>query len=422
MEGFPNVACTVCGCVCDDLSITVDGGRVLQADGACKLALPWLLAVDDRRPPPALLDGRAVDPEVAIGRAAAILRDANAPLIYGMARSSTEGQRAALSLADRVGAIVDTTASLCHATSMMAIQEAGESTCTLGEVKNRADLIVYWGSDPLESHPRHTERYSLPVGRFVPQGRGGRTLAVIDVKRTASAELADLFVPIQPGSDFEVLHVLRALVRGAEIGEPEVGAPLPLLRELAARMKACRFGVVFFGLGLSMTGAAHHNVESLLLLVRELNDHARFFARRMRMQGDVTGADTVLLWQTGYPFGMSLSRGYPRYNPGEFTANDLLERGDVDACLFVGSEGVKRFSESAQAHLRTIPTITLDHACETPLIPPTVRLTTAVPGVHHPGTVYRMDGVPVRLRAFLSTDYPTDAEVLAEIERRAWTA
>ena len=42
-----------------------------------------------------------------------------------------------------------------------------------------------------------------------------------------------------------------------------------------------------------MTGAAHHNVEALLMLVRDLNDHARFFARRMRMQGDVTGADTV---------------------------------------------------------------------------------------------------------------------------------
>ncbi len=43
----------------------------------------------------------------------------------------------------------------------------------------------------------------------------------------------------------------------------------------------------------------------------------------------------VLAWQTGYPFSVNFARGYPRYNPGEFSAQDMLERGDVDLCLFV---------------------------------------------------------------------------------------
>ena len=420
MQKYDHVACTVCGCVCDDLRIAVDGGRVVAAENACRLSEPWLLGQDSRQPPAAQVEGRPVPPETALARAAELLKAADAPLIYGMSRSTSEGQRAAVSLAERVGATIDTTASLCHATSMMAIQEVGESTCTLGEVRNRADLVVYWGCDPVESHPRHLERYALPPGKFVPAGRRGRTLVVADVRRTDSAELADLFVPIPPGSDFEALHALRALVRGARVeGEQETGVPLAPLGELAARMKACRFGVVFFGLGLSMTGAAHHNVEALLLLVRDLNEHARFFARRMRMQGDVTGADTVLLWQTGYPFGVNLARGYPRYNPGEFTADDMLARGDVDACLFVGSEGAARFSEAALSHLRRIPTISLDHPTAEPCWPAAVRFTTAVYGVHRPGTVYRMDGVPVPLRPFLPTGYPTDADVLAGIESLA---
>ncbi len=73
----------------------------------------------------------------------------------------------AISLADRIRGTIDTTASMCHATSMMAIQEVGESTCTLGEVKNRADLVIYWGANPVQTHPRHFERYSmLPIGRY----------------------------------------------------------------------------------------------------------------------------------------------------------------------------------------------------------------------------------------------------------------
>ena len=43
----------------------------------------------------------------------------------------------------------------------------------------------------------------------------------------------------------------------------------------------------------------------------------------------VAGADDVLLWTTGYPFAVNLARGYPRFGPGEFSANDALARREV---------------------------------------------------------------------------------------------
>jgi formylmethanofuran dehydrogenase subunit B len=418
VESFEHVACTICGCVCDDLRITVDKGRVHKAEGACNLAEPWFLGQESCAPPVALIEGQPFPLEEAVVRAADILRSASSPLIYGMSRSSTEGQRAAVALGERIGATIDTTASLCHAPSIMALQEVGECTCTLGEVKNRADLVIFWGSNPVESHPRHLERYSLLTqGRFIPGGRADRTLVVADVKPTATSEFADFYLPVEPGKDFEVLTVLRNLVRGVPV-EPgaSTGAPLNLLQDLARRMKACKYGIVFFGLGLSMTGSGQHNVEALLLLVRDLNEFTRFSARRMRVPGDVTGADLVLTWQTGYPFSVNLARGYPRYNPGEFSAQGMLEREEVDACLLVGSEGVARFSRQATAFLQQIPTIVLDYPTVEPFIVPTIRFTTAVYGVHRRGTAYRMDGVPIPLRAFLPSGYPSDDEVLKMIE------
>ncbi|GIT28838.1 MAG: hypothetical protein Ct9H300mP1_08840 [Planctomycetaceae bacterium] len=47
----------------------------------------------------------------------------------------------------------------------------------------------------------------------------------------------------------------------------------------------------------------------------------------MRGHGNVTGADNVVSWSTGYPFGFHLGSGFPRFNPGEFTASDVLARG-----------------------------------------------------------------------------------------------
>jgi formylmethanofuran dehydrogenase subunit B len=399
------------------LRITVADGSVQRAAGACKLAESWFLAQNKARPPAAIVEGRSVPLAEAVERAASILRSAHAPLVFGLSRGSTEGQRAAVALAEKLGGTIDTTAAVGHAHSVVALQQVGESTCTLGEVRNRADLVIFWGSDPVETHPRHLERYSAdPVGVFLPNGRADRTVVVVDTHPTATTAHADQFIPVEPDRDFEALWALRALVKGERLTPGlDIGAPLPLLEDLAHRMKACKFGIVFFGLGLSLPTLGHRSVEALLRLVDDLNDHTRFYARRMRVTGDVSGADSVLAWQTGYPFSVNFAAGFPRYNPDEFTAPALLARGDVDACLFVGTERVSHFGPAALAHLATIPTIALEYPGVPVHDPVTVRFTTAIHGVHLPGTAYRMDEVPVPLRPFLDTDYPGDATVLEMI-------
>jgi formylmethanofuran dehydrogenase subunit B len=412
-----DVACTVCGCVCDDLRVHVAGGRIQRVENDCPLARPWFDAIGRiGQPPAAWIDGQPATLDAAVQRAAEILSKAKSPLLYGLSRSSTEGQRAACRLADWLGATIDTTASLCHAPSIMALQSVGESTCSLGEIRHRCDLVIYWGSDPLSSHPRHLERYSVDAkGKLL--GQRLRTLVVVDIAPTATASRADQFIRLRPGADFDALWTLRLLVRGIEPEANDLGGlPLAELRELAARMRSCRSGAVFFGRGLATRTLGHANVEALLRLVSDLNAHARFYARRMRVYGDVAGADSVLCWQTGYPFSVNLARGYPRYGPGEYSADVLLSRGEVDACLLLGSEGIEPLSPAAKHHLRRIPTIVLDYPhVESPIVP-AVRFTTAIYGIHREGTAYRMDEVPIPLRRVLDSPYASDGEVLRRIK------
>jgi formylmethanofuran dehydrogenase subunit B len=412
-------ACTLCSCVCDDLRLTVEGNRIVRAERACVLAEPWLLNQDSRQPPAARIDGDSVSLETAVARAAELVAASHYPLIFGLSQSSTEGQRAAVRLADTIRATIDTTASRGHGPSIMAVQQAGESTCSLGEVKNRCDLVIFWGCNPVETHPRHLERYSAEcAGLFVPRGRRDRTLLVVDVTQTATSQRADALIKVNPGGDFELLWALRALVRGQQLdGETFGGVPRTEVENLYRRMRACRSGVVFFGYGLARQQVANLTIQALLQLVTDLNDSTRFYARRLRGSGDVTGADSVLAWQTGYPFSVNLSRGYPRYGPGEFSANDMLERGEPDVCLFIGSQGARRFTPRATGHLEGIPTIVLDPPQAEPPFCPTVQFTTSVYGIHHPGTAYRMDEIPIPLRAVLATSYPTDEQILVDIER-----
>ncbi len=420
-QTFSDVACTVCGCVCDDLRLTFAGDRLVHTERACQLAEPWFAALSNLPVRPAAsIEGKAATYDNAITRAANILRESRAPLIWGLSRSSTGGQRAAVRLADRIGATIDTTASVCHGPSIMAIQQVGESTCSLGEVRNRADLVVFWGADPTTSHPRHFERYSVDAtGLFVPRGRADRHVVVIDSEETETSRLADTFIKIRRGSDFDVIWAVRQLLRGIELPQSaDVGVAHEQLQQLAQQMSSCRYGAVFFGLGLAQSGLGHANVEALLRLVKDLNGVTRFVARRLRIPGDVAGADAVLCWLTGFAFAVNLARGYPRYNPGEYSANELLERGEVDACLFVGSESYGDLSPTAKKVADRLPTIALDYPNVSPSLRATVQFTTAVYGVHAAGTVYRMDEVPIPVRQLLKTELPADEDVLRAIASR----
>jgi formylmethanofuran dehydrogenase subunit B len=304
----------------------------------------------------------------------------------------------------------------------MAFQGVGESTMTLGEVKNRADLVIYWGGNPAESHPRHFTKYALtPKGMFTPNGRKDRTMVLVDVRRTPSARAADIFIQVKPGTDFEVLWALRALVRGGTVDpniEEITGVSMATLEDLVERMKNCRYGVIFFGMGLTMTRGRHFNAGALLALGTDLNEYTHFVVKPTRGHGNVTGGDNVVTWQTGYPMAVNFSRGYPRFNPGEFTAVDMLAGNETDAALIIASDPGANFPQAAIDHLRRIPTIVLD-----PKPTPTTELarvafTTATYGINTGGTVYRMDDVPIALRPAFPSPYPTDEEVLKAIKER----
>ncbi len=421
-----DATCTFCGCVCDDIDLTVTGDRITKAKNACVLGKAWFFEHQwDESRPEAFIEGRPASVEEAIAEAGRLLAVSRYPIVYGLSDTTSEAQRAAVELADLIGGCLDTTTSVCHGPSGIAFQAVGEATCTLGEIKNRADLVIFWGGNPAESHPRHFTKFSVtPKGMFVPNGRKDRYVVVVDVRRTPSARAADLFLQIKPRKDFELLWALRALVKGVEIDpgiEAETGIPLATLRSLVDRMKQAKFGVFLFGMGLSMTRGKHYNAAAILTLARDLNQYTRFVAKPMRGHGNVTGADNVVSWSTGYPFGVNLGRGYPRFNPGEFTTVDVLSRGEADAALIISADPAANFPQPAIEHLKRIPTIVLDPQRSQTARIARVAFTTAVYGINVAGTVYRMDDVPIRLRPALPSRYRSDEEILRAIATRVRT-
>ncbi|MCA9271350.1 MAG: hypothetical protein KDA41_22860, partial [Planctomycetales bacterium] len=108
------VACTQCGCVCDDLSVAVQHNRVVAVEGACDLARPWFLALGEDAAagaPACLAGGAPVDRQAAVDAAAELLCAARSPVVCLAPQASVAASRAAVALADRLGAVVDVAGS-----------------------------------------------------------------------------------------------------------------------------------------------------------------------------------------------------------------------------------------------------------------------------------------------------------------------
>jgi len=417
-----DVVCPFCGCLCDDLIVEVEGNEIKSVENACKLGAHRFLDVKKNRIKKPLIKEngkfKEVSYEEAIDKAVEILTNAKKPLLYGFSSTSCEVHEVAIELAEILGAVIDNTASVCHGPSILAIQEVGYPSVTLGEVKNRADLVIYWGCNPMHAHPRHMSRYSIfPRGMFRDKGKIDREVIVVDVRKTETAELADWFIKVKPGYDYEVLNALRTILNKGDINRTEVGGiSKEDLKKLVEKMKGCKFGIIFFGVGLTMSGAKHRNIFEAIKLVRDLNNYTKFSIMAMRGHYNVAGFNEVLTWETGYPFAVDFTRGYPWFNPGETDANSLLQARDVDAALIIASDPAAHFPMESVKYLAKIPVIVIDPFESLTTKIADVVIPSKVVGVEEEGSAYRMDGVPLRLKKVIDAEeYLSDLEIMERI-------
>ncbi len=418
-----DAVCPFCGCLCDDIEVTVEDGKIVAVDNACTLGNHKFLG-DHRLKGPIRRDGdtwKDIGYDEAVEYAVDMLLEADRPLLYGWSGTHGEAQCVGVHMAELLRGVIDNTSSVCHGPSILAIQEVGHPGCTLGQVKNRADLLIYWGCNPIDAHPRHLSRYTRYAdGFFLENAFRDRKVIVVDVRKTETTNLADEFVQIEPGADYAVLSALRAIARGKGESLPRTvgGVPREQLFRIVDLCKKAKFGAVYFGLGLTMTRGKYKNIRNAIELVDELSRYTKFTISAMRGHYNVYGSNEVNTWMTGYPFGIDFSRGIAFYNPGETTAVDILARKECDACLIVASDPGAHFPRACIKHLADIPVVQIDPYANATTAFCDVQIPVAVTGIDAEGTAYRMDGVPIRTRKVLTTDYPSDEEVLGRIYAR----
>jgi formylmethanofuran dehydrogenase subunit B len=409
-----NIVCPVCGASCDDIQVDL-GCDKITTKNACRMGnakfqeivSPHRIRESLKRDKQILQPAKWQD---AIEKTAEILAAAKRPLIFMGSETSCEAMEVGLHLAEFLGAAVDSNSTVCHGPTAMGIQEAGRVGATAGQSKSRADLVVYWGSNPLESMPRHMSRYAVyPRGYWTRRGRFDRTVITVDPRKSITAENSDLHIQLRPNTDYELLSALLTLLHGKRPHpsvEEVTGVSISQMEEMLAMMKGCNFGSIYVGLGIASSYGKHRNAEAAFNLVKELNAHTKFVIGALRGHCNVAGFNQIASYLYGYPFGLDFARGYPRYNPGEYTAVDLLREKDVDAALIVSADPVSHFPAACAEYMAEIPVACIDIApCPTTMIADVV-LPGVIDAMECDGTFYRLDDVPIYFQPFTESPFP----------------
>ncbi|MGN6393214.1 MAG: hypothetical protein ACTHM9_13355 [Gemmatimonadales bacterium] len=387
-----SVTCLGCGCGCDDLRVVVADRRIVDFTPPCPLARTWF--GDGSVPSVVRVGGREASLDDAVDEAGKLLAAAAGRALVVLAPGiSVQAQRAALALADRLGAAVDAATSEAAAAGLLAAQRRGRAAATLGEIRNRADVVLFWAVDPGPRYPRYWSRYAPePEGTHVPTGRAGRTVVSVSVGADRGPGAADAELTLLPDQEIPALSVMRAVALGNTLGE--LPAPLDAAAAIAARLTKAKYVAVVHEAEPGQEPARdRYRAEGLLGLAEALNGPTRAALSSLRAGGNRSGAEAALTWQTGYPMSVTFEPGSPAYTPDR---RGLASAAAMSAILVAGSPRPVATALAPAAAMVPI-VIVGPRATEAPF-PARVAIDTGVAGIHEGGTAYRMDEVPLPLR------------------------
>ena len=220
---------------------------------------------------------------------------------------------------------VDHCTRLCHASSVAALLQMIGSGAVSNPVADvsEAEVIVVIGANPTENHP-------VAATFFRNAARAGKTLIVMDPRRTGLARDADYVLQFKPDTDVAMLNaIMHSVVRqglvdedfvtrrtegypqleeqlqgySPEAMEPICGIPAQTLHEVARVFATADGAMIFWGMGVSQHVHGTDNARCLINLSLITGQIGRPGSglHPLRGQNNVQGASDVGLIPMVFP-------------------------------------------------------------------------------------------------------------------------
>ena len=337
--------------------------------------------------------------ERAVRHAAALLHASRCPVFTF--DTDIHGTRAAIALAERVGASYDHADGAGLARETALLTDKGGMFVAPGEVRRRADLIAIVGELP-EAHRDFVAELAETVPdltasnarQFFLIGGGARGLTFGRSHKPTRLSCGKAGLG-------GTLAALRAQCAGRQ-----VSTPVSNFSRFQAALATARFPVFLFS-GQSADGLA---LEMLQGLLADINRKSRASALHLPASEGGWGSTLASTWMTGFPLRTSFARGFPEFDPWRFDAARQLAAGEADFHLWI-SDGVKKPS----ANSGDTKVVVLAKTSQ-PVAGAEVTFAIGKAGVDHDAVVYSArTGTLNSVTADAASELPSAASILRSI-------
>ncbi len=399
-----SLVCPGCGCLCDDIKAEVTSDSLAHIENACAKGAAYLSAAfNEERRAVSSIRGERCTVNEAVDEAQKLITKAKRPLVFGLDSSTCQAQQKAIRLARRRLATIDDASSLSYGPLIETILSGRLPTCALSEVKDNADLLVYWGADAPNTHPRHLSRYTYyAYADYNPAGWYPRvTLASIDIRKTELSAMSKMAINLKPGQD---AGFMTSLIGDDSSGTQDVSQ----FRETVDKSRFC---VIFCGMGLM--NSLRGDLSPFIRLMDSLRQTTRIAVMPMISESNLRGFTRQLYDDTGYVNQVSFAKGIS--HGSSFSLHEQLRAKAPDCLVLVDSDPYQLLPHQLMRNLKGTSVIYLG-----PFKTPVggladVIIPTAVPGIEQSGSVLRMDGVSVELSSFREAPVITDEAAISRL-------
>lgn len=324
----------------------------------------------------AWVDGKPVSPVEATRAAVALLAASRSAVVAGLG-TDIAGTRAAVALAEKIGASIDHMDADAVFTDLDVMRRAGWIVTTPLQTRVRADTVLLVGDGLLDAWPEMPQRLGLDA----PLPLGGGTRRLFHLHANFRVMTAPAFAQLGATSGGEsllpTLAVLRALAAGRATSlDDATAAPL---RRLAAALAEARFGVAIWSAATLEPLA----VEMLCGLIDDVNRKTRFAGLALASPNGAEGVAHTAAWLSGFPIRTGFAGTKPLHDPWRFDARRLIASGEADVAIWISA-----FSPTPPPWDNAMPTVALVRPGTVFRAMPAVQFDVGCPGRDHDAMLF----------------------------------
>ncbi|RWK61281.1 tungsten formylmethanofuran dehydrogenase [Mesorhizobium sp.] len=318
--------------------------------------------------------------ERAAAHAAALLGSSRCP-VFSL-DTDIHGTRAAIALAERVGAAYDHVDGAVVSRETALFTDKGAMTVAPGETRRRADVVVIVGELPQIHHEFVGELSATVPDLSAPDlsAKNQREIFLVGSNGTSAPPLSNgrtaTLLSCGEASLGATLAALRAQWKGRQTSQP-----VSNFDDFTKALEAAHFPVFLFS-GDATEGLA---LEMLQGLITDLNRKSRASGLHLPASENGWGSALASTWMTGFPLRTGFARGFPEFDPWRYDVARMIAAGEADLHLRISSSIVQ--PQKKQTRKNRMALIALAKTQE-PIAGAAVTIAIGEAGVDHEAVVY----------------------------------